>query len=176
MTDQLDLLDPECVEKRDLVARERLPVVSAAGGLGRTEPTQIRGEHPELRRQPVKNPPPQFVGLGPAVEQQDWVPLARLEEVDAQATGVEETIGHLNWTGHNLGRGSASYAATARSGLTGRQQHLVRESYRAPVVGLVPDRVGDLLPGLFLDVLGLCLDNLGDGSDDLPDVDAELLG
>jgi hypothetical protein len=74
MTDQLDLLDPECVEKRDLVARERLPVVSAAGGLGRTEPTQIRGEHPELRRQPVKNPPPQFVGLGPAVEQQDWVP------------------------------------------------------------------------------------------------------
>jgi hypothetical protein len=89
--DHVGPLDSQRVEKRDLVARERLAVIAAAGCLGRTEPTQLGGEQSELAAQAVDHTSPHPPGLRPAVEQEDrrCILRAGLDEVDAEAPGVD---------------------------------------------------------------------------------------
>jgi hypothetical protein len=88
VSDQLDALDPERVEQRDLVARQILLLIAAFGRLGPAQPSQVGHQEPVALRQRRHETAPLVPVLRPPVQQQDGLAVFRsgLSQVNPKLT------------------------------------------------------------------------------------------
>jgi hypothetical protein len=92
MADERDLLDPQRVEQRRDVTRHSTLVIARGRLFGLPIPAQIGNDQAVELAQHRDLVSPGIIGLGEAVQQHDRRPLARIDEVLANAVGAERMV------------------------------------------------------------------------------------